>query len=500
MHRTTPADGAQAPVETAGAGSARVGLAAIAATLLLAAMGQTIVSPALPMIAADLGAVDFVAWIVTAYLLAATVGAPVFGKLGDLYGRRVVLKAGIGVFLAGSLLAGLAGSVWMLVAGRFVQGLGGGGLIVVCMAAAADLLPPRERGRAQAMLGAAFGVATVAGPLLGGLIVQTVGWPYIFFLNLPVGALALVAIARVQRLPVPAGRRVIDFAGAGLLAVILSALVLVASLGGRALAWDAPAMLALIAAGGAATLAFGAVERRAADPILPLPLFRNNAFAVVNAGGALSGLAMFGTITFLPLFLQVVKGASPTLSGLFLAPMMAGLILASQWSGRVMARTGRYRMMPVAAYIVLAAAMAGLAMLTAATPLWVIVVLMVLTGIGLGPAMGVGVAAIQNAVPPSMLGVGTASANMFRLIGGAVGTAALGAVFAAGLATEPLAAGVRFTAAGMAALPPDLQAILIDRFAAALHPVFALAALAAALAAALSLALREVPLGETARG
>lgn len=430
----------------------------------------------------------------TAYLLASTVGAPVFGKLGDLYGRRAVLKGGIAVLLAGSLIAGLAPSLWVLVAGRVVQGLGGGGLIVVCMAAAADLLPPRERGRAQAMLSSAFGVATVAGPLIGGFLVQTVGWHFVFFLNLPVGAVAFAAIQRLLRLPVPAGKPVVDFAGAGLLAALLSALVLVASLGGRVLAWDSVPLLAIMGIGLAAAIAFVAVEARAADPVLPLPLFRNNAFAVVNASGALAGAAMFGTITFLPLFLQVVKGASPTLSGLFLAPMMVGLIAASQGAGRIMARTGRYRMMPVASYAVLAVAMAGLAMLHEGTPLWLVAALMVLTGIGLGPAMGVGVAAIQNAVPRTMLGVGTASANMFRLIGGAVGTAALGAVFAAGLAGDARTAGVRFTAEGMAALPPDLRADLVAHFAVAMHPVFWIASAAAATAAALSLALRETPL------
>lgn len=490
MQPSAPADGA-APAE--GGAALRLALWAIAATLLLAAMGQTIVSPALPAIAADLGAVDLVAWIVTAYLLASTVGAPVFGKLGDLFGRTAVLKGAIVVFLAGSLIAGFAGNVWVLVAGRIVQGLGGGGLIVVCMAAVADLLPPRERGRAQAMLGSVFGIATVAGPLAGGLLVQTVGWHFIFFLNLPIGAVAFVALSRLVRLPVPAGRAAIDFAGAGLLAALLSALVLVASLGGRVLPWDSAALVGIAGAGLAALAGFVAVEARARDPVLPLGLFRTNAFVVVNASGLLAGAAMFGTITFLPLFLQVVQGASPTLSGLFLAPMMVGVIAASQLAGRVMARTGRYRMMPVLAYLVLAAAMAGLALLDDGTPLVLIAGLMVLTGIGLGPGMGVGVAAIQNALPAAMLGVGTASANMFRLIGGAVGTAGLGALFAAGLAADPRTAGVRFTAEGMAALPPALRAELVAHFAAAMHPVFWTAAAAALVAAALSLALREAP-------
>ncbi|MFW2587983.1 MDR family MFS transporter [Sagittula sp. SSi028] len=480
----------------------RVILGAVAATLLFASLGQTIVSTALPIMVADLGGMDHITWVITAYLLASTVAAPLAGKLGDMYGRKLVLQVGIGIFTVGAVICGLAQGMGQVIAGRLVQGFGAGTLIVTSMATVGDLLPPRQRGMAQGMMGAAFGVSTVVGPLLGGFIVQTWNWHWIFFVNLPVGLLAFVILSTALPARSKGNTQPVDYAGAALLASLLACIVVLPNAAAEAGGWDSVPVLALAATGVAALGMFIRVETRAQAPILPLSLFRNNTFVVVNAVGFLVGMGMFGTITFLPLFLQVVKGVSPTASGLFLVPMMGGLIFASTMAGRVMSRTGRYKLMPTLSTGLLAAAMLGLTTLSQNSPLWLIASTLVLVGLGLGPVFSVGVAAIQNAIPRSQLGVGTASANMFRLIGGALGTAFFGAVFSAGLARN-LAAHLPEAAGGLRALgaetlralPPELQLRVMDGFSAALHPVFWMAAAAAALACLMSTRLRELPLG-----
>jgi EmrB/QacA subfamily drug resistance transporter len=478
----------------------RLVLSAVALTLLFASLGQTIVSTALPVMVADLGGMDHLTWVITAYLLASTIAAPLAGKLGDLFGRKRVLQAGIAVFVLGAVLAGTAAGMAQVIAGRLVQGFGAGTLIVTAMATVGDLLPPRERAMAQGLLGAAFGVSTVVGPLLGGFIVEHWHWHWIFFVNLPMGALAcaIIGAALPRRAQRPRPR--LDYAGAGLLAALLACVVLLPN----ALALGAGAAAALAATGALALAGFVAVERRAAEPILPLGLFRTNSFVVVNAVGLLIGMGMFGTITFLPLFLQVVKGVSPTTSGLFLVPMMGGLILASTLAGRAMAKTGRYKRLPVLSTGLLALALAALTGLSPASPLWAIAALVGLVGLGLGPVFSVGVAAIQNAIPPAMMGVGTASANMFRLIGGSIGTAAFGAVFTAGLASRlgaalPGGAGGGLQALGaetLAALPPQARAQVTAAVSEALHPVFGIAAVAALLASVIATRLHEHPRAE----
>lgn len=482
----------------------RLALGAIATTLLFASLGQTIVSTALPIMVADLGGMDHITWVVTAYLLASTIGAPLAGKLSDLYGRKAILQGGILVFLAGALVCGLAQSMEMLIAGRAVQGLGGGGLIVTCMTAVGDLLPPRERGRAQGMLGAAFGVSTVIGPLLGGAIVQSIGWHWIFFVNVPVGVAAYLVLNRALSAPAERQSKPVDYPGAALLAALLASVVLLPNVG-SAYGWGSLRVLALGAVIVLSLAGFVLAERRAAEPILPLSLFRNNTFLVINAVGFLVGMGMFGTITFLPLFLQVVQGVTPTTSGLFLVPMMGGLILSSQVSGRIMSRSGRYKVIPILSTGLLALALMALARLDGATSLWVIGAVMVLVGLGLGPVFAVGVAAIQNAVPRAMMGVGTASTNMFRLIGGSLGTAVFGAMFAAGLgravaAQVPggLSGGIGgLSAASLRALPAETQARVLDGFSTALHPVFWVAAAAALLACLVSMLLIEEPLADS---
>ena len=491
-------------LQNVNAATERVGLilGAVAVTLLFASLGQTIVTTAMPIMVADLGGLDHITWVVTAYLLASTIGAPLSGKLGDLYGRKRVMQAQILVFIAGSVVAALAGSMGVLIAGRAIQGFGAGGLIVVSMAVVADVLPPRERGKAQAVLGAAFGVSTVVGPLVGGFLVEAVGWHWIFLVNLPIGILAFVVLGFVLQNRPSAGDKTIDALGAALLAAALSVIVLISNLGGSVYAWSSPQMLGLIALAVASLAGFVAVERRAKEPILPLSLFRNNAFLVMNGVGLMVGTAMFGTITFVPLFLQIAKGVSPMVSGLFLVPMMGGLILSSALAGRAMDRTGRYKWLPVGSTALLAAALVALSQLSPDTPLWAMATALAGVGLGLGPVFSVGVAAIQNAVPLSMLGVGTASANMFRLIGGSIGTAAFGGLFSAGLAQNlmgslPEGSGSGFgsiSASAVARMPADTQARVVEGVANALHPVFYVATAIAVLASLVATQLREAPI------
>ncbi|MDF0599812.1 MDR family MFS transporter [Psychromarinibacter sp. C21-152] len=474
---------------------------AIASVLFLASLGQTVVTTALPIIVGELGGLDQIAWVITAYLAAATVAAPVFGKLGDLYGRKRILQVGIGVFLLGSLISALSPNIWVLVAGRFVQGAGGGGLIVVSMATIADVVPPRQRGKYQGLMGAVFGVSTVVGPLAGGFIVQHLHWSWMFLANLPLGLLAFGIIAAVLDGLPPRRIPVLDYAGAVLLTVSLSLAVIIASTGGDLVPWTSPVMWALIAALVAAFGAFIAAERRAAEPILPLELFRVNNFVVSNTVGLITGVAMFGTITFLPMFMQVVKGLSPAMSGLFIFPMMLGMITASATAGQIMSRTGKYRMLPVWSTMLLAVAMGLMASLTTGTPNGLIAAYTAMAGIGIGPVMGVGVTAIQNAVPVGMVGVGTASANMFRLIGGSLGTAIFGAIFAYGLTRElgGVLGGANprgLSAQTIAGMDPAVQARVAEGIAQALQPVFLIGAVMACLACLVALMMVELPLSD----
>lgn len=480
----------------------RLVFAAVCSVLFLASMGQTVVTTALPIIVGELGGLDQITWVITAYLLAATVGAPVFGKLGDLYGRKIVLQSGIGVFLLGSLVCASAGTLWMLVAGRVVQGLGGGGLIVVSMATIADFVPPRQRGRFQGYLGGVFGLSTVVGPLAGGFVVEHFSWEWIFLANLPLGLLAFIVLAVVLETPAPKGKQGLDYAGAILLAALLSLAVMIASLGGTTVPWSSPTMLVLFLGAALALAGFVFAEARSREPILPLPLFRINNFVVSNCVGFITGTAMFGTITFVPMFMQVVKGMSPGTSGLFIFPMMLGMIGASTGAGQIMSRTGRYKYLPVVSTLLLGASMTCMAMVTAQTPNLLIALFVFAAGLGIGPVMGVGVTAIQNAVPMTMVGVGTASANMFRLIGGSIGTALFGAIFASGLSRElgPVTEQLGgldprgLTAQVIAKMDPSTQALVSDGIAAALHPVFWIAAVMGCIASVVSLLLTEHPL------
>ena len=479
---------------------------ALLLVLMLAALDQTIVSTALPTIVGDLGGLSHLSWVVTAYLLASTVSGPLYGKLGDLYGRKTLLQVAIVLFLIGSALCGLAQSMTELIAFRALQGLGGGGLMVTTMAVVGDIIAPRDRGRYQGYFGAVFGLATVIGPLLGGFLVDSLSWRWIFYVNLPLGAVAFTVIGAVFQPTAEHVHHKIDYLGAAVLTAGLSAIVLFTSLGGTSYAWSSPLILGLIATGVVMVALFPLVEARAAEPLLPLALFRNRVFVVASAVGFIIGLALFGSVTYLPLYLQVVKGHSPTESGLLLLPLMGGLLVTSILSGNLISRLGRYRVFPIIGTALMAVGLFLLAHLTVTTSTVTAGLFMLVMGLGLGMVMQVLVLAVQNAVDYKYLGVATSGSTLFRQIGGSIGVSAFGAIFSHDLATQlakRIPPGVHIPAEAnpevVGHLPAAVRGPYITAFATALHPVFLVAAGIAVVGFALTWLLREVPLRQTAR-
>jgi len=478
--------------------------------MLLAALDQTIVSTALWTIVKDIGGTQGLAhmsWVVTAYLLASTASTPLYGKLSDLYGRKPVYTVSIVVFLAGSVLSGLAQNMGQLIAFRAIQGLGGGGLMVLAFAIISDVVSPRERGRYQGYFGGVFALASVAGPLLGGFftehatILGQTGWRWIFYVNLPVGILAL-AVTSVVLKP-PAHRRQehrIDWLGAALMVAGVSALLLVTVWGGQEYAWTSATILGLAAAGIALLVTFVVVELRAAEPILPMRLFGNPVFTVANTIAFIVGFAMFGSLIYISLYLQLVNGASPTEAGLGLLPMMVGVLSASILSGRLISKLGRYKVFPILGTAVATVGMGLLGTLTTTTPGWRMGLYMLILGAGLGMVMQVLVLAVQNAVPRSQLGVATSASTFFRSMGGSFGTAVFGAILAgrlvANLPAGAAGAGGTPNPAMLARLPEPVQHAVIGAFVEATNTVFLIAAVVMAAAFVLTWFLQELRLRE----
>jgi EmrB/QacA subfamily drug resistance transporter len=489
------------PVPPVGETRRTVIFAGLLLVLLLAALDSTIVSTALPTIVGELGGLSRLSWVVTAYLLAQTVVTPLYGKLGDLYGRKRVLQFAVVLFLIGSALCGMSRSMLQLILFRAIQGLGGGGLMVGTQAAIGDVVPPRERGRYQGLFGAVFGVSSVAGPLLGGFFTSHFTWRWIFYINLPLGIVALVVLATTLPSVSNRIRHRVDYLGALLLAIALSGIILATDLGGITYPWSSPIILGTVVAAIVALGLFIVVERRAPEPVLPLHLFRNPVFGVSSAIGLIVGFALFGSVTYLPLFLQVVRGLSPTASGLQLLPMMGGMLVTSIISGQVISRTGRYRIFPIAGTGVMALGLFMLSRVGVSTPLPIMSIYMAMLGIGLGMVMQVLVLAVQNAVEYKDLGVATSGATLFRFIGGSVGTAVLGAIFAGRLAANlsrvGLETGAEMSTQSIARLTAAQRVQFIGAFTSAIDHIFIIAAVIAAAGFALTWLLQEKPLRET---
>jgi EmrB/QacA subfamily drug resistance transporter len=477
--------------------------------MFLAALDQTIVSTALPTIVGDLGGLEHLSWVVTSYLLATTASTPLYGKLGDMYGRKPVFLAAILIFLAGSLLSGLSRSMGELIGFRALQGLGAGGLMVGAQAIIAEIVPPRERGRYMGLIGSVFAVASVAGPLLGGFFVEAISWRWVFYVNMPIGVLAVLVVAFRLHLHVPTHRHQIDYLGAVLLTAGVSALILVTTWGGNEYKWGSPTIIALGAAGLVLLAIFLKVETRAAEPIIPLKLFRSRVFSVASSIGFVIGLAMFGAIIFIPLFLQLVYGVSPTSSGLRMLPLMAGLLTASILSGRAISRIGRYKVFPIAGTAVTTVGLFLLSRLQVDTPPWLASVYMLVLGVGIGLVMQVLVIVVQNDAPPRDIGVATSTATFFRSMGGSLGVALFGAIFASRLASElstlprelsaRFSGGVNISPEQVHALDPAIRSDFLHAFVHALGPVFMVGSALTLVAFALAWALKEVPLrGRTA--
>nr|WP_245353499.1 MDR family MFS transporter [Pseudomonas sp. PvP088] len=482
-------------------------LAALMLVMFLAALDQTIVSTALPTIVSDLGGLRWLSWVVTAYLLASTVVVPLYGKFGDQFGRKRVLQVAIVLFLLGSALCGAAQDMAQLIVFRTLQGLGGGGLMVVAMAAIGDVIPPAERGRYQGLFGGVFGLATVVGPLIGGFLVEQLSWHWIFYINLPLGLLALLVIGSVFRPHVALVRHTVDYIGAFFLTVALAALVLITSLGGSLLAWQSLDMLCLSLFALIGLVGFVLEQRRAAEPIMPLHLFRHRTFVLAGLIGFIVGVSLFGAVTFLPLYMQVVKNATPTSAGLQMLPLMGGLLVVSAITGRLISRWGRYRVFPILGTLLQAIALGLLSRLELDTPMALMNLYMGLLGAGLGMVMQVLILAVQNSVELRHMGVATSGATLFRSIGGAIGVSLFGALFShallGGLGSDFAASAggaASLSPAAVHALPTALQHSYLQAFSGAMHGVFLLAAAITSVAFALSWLLREVPLRKATQG
>ncbi|PUB21522.1 EmrB/QacA subfamily drug resistance transporter [Promicromonospora sp. AC04] len=481
--------------------------AGLLVAMLLSSLDQTIFSTALPTIVGELGGVNHMLWVTTAYLVASTIMMPIYGKLGDLMGRKSLFIAALVIFLVGSVVGGLTQDMTTLIVARAIQGIGGGGLMILAQAIIADVAPVRERSKYMGFMGAVFGLSAVAGPLLGGWFTESVGWRWAFWINVPLGIAAIALAAVFLKLPRHDSKVRFDLWGVITMAVAVTSIILVASWGGTEYDWDSPTIVWLIAAAAVSSAAFVLAEYRASEPIIPLALFKSRNFVLATVAGLFIGIAMFGALAYLPTYLQMVTGVNATVSGLMLLPMIVGLMAGAITTGQLAAKTGRYKWMPIASMVVLGFGLWLLSTLAVDTPLWVLLSYLFVLGLGVGLGMQILVLVVQNSFSDRQVGTATASNNFFREIGASLGGAVVGALFTSRL-TDLLAERMptggeqagdlnSLTPAAVNSLPDAIHDVIVGSYNDALTPVFATLIPMVIAGLVLVLFIKEVPLRST---
>ena len=459
--------------------------AALMMVMLLAALSQTILSTALPTMVGELGGVDHMSWVITAYILASTVMMPVYGRISDLLGRKPILLAAVVLFIVGSLIGAAAQTMGVLIAARVVQGLGGGGLMILSQAAIADVVPARERGKYMGVMGAVFAVSSVAGPLLGGWLTEGPGWRWAFIINIPLGILAFTAVAVFLRIPRPErGESLhIDYLGMVLLTLATTTLILICTWGGQQYDWLSPQIIGLALVTIVGVIAFIVTESKVKDPVIPLSLFSDRNFTLTTVAGLMVGVVMFGALGYMPTYIQMAKGVDATTAGLLMTPMMGSLLVTSIVSGQVVSRTGRYKFFPLIGMVITGLGLWLMSTMTASDPMWKLCLFMAVFGAGIGLSMQILVLIVQNSFPNRMVGTATASSNFFRQVGATVGSAVVGSVFVTRLhdllaermppavANAPISAN-SLTPGAVQGLPDAIRLPVIDSYNDALLPIF----------------------------